>query len=166
MKCKLSTENSKTLDKIIGNFPCSIITFRTNSDSLLLQLIQEDKSIIVNLSLQLNFFIEYDFKAIQTQDIPRIKFYKPKMLELTLEVNEYTFVMKWTFSSFTHKMEIFLADSELYKLEFNIINYVKLDQTLLYNLVKHFNCKNIELIFEQSKLKIQSKEKKLQVGCE
>ncbi len=51
-------------------------------------------------------------------NISKIKFYKQKMLSLTIRVTQYLFTAIWRFETHEHKKELFIADTELYKLEF------------------------------------------------
>ncbi|KAM0676101.1 hypothetical protein GVAV_000063 [Gurleya vavrai] len=165
MECSISVENAKTIDKILKTFTTSTITIQTSSNSILLQLIQEDQSLIANCTFESEFFTTFNCSKNQINNIQTIYFYKPKMHKLDFILTKFKCILIWKFENYTHRKEIFLADTELYKLNFDIKYYVNLNQMLIFDLLKHFECKNIELKFQKNYLTMNSKDNRIETKC-
>lgn len=165
MECKIEAENAKVLDKLVNQFPCTNITIQTTSNLLMIQVIQEDNSLIGNISLNNNFFAEYNCKKPQIQNIVKVKFYKQKMKVLHIKLTDYIFRLVWEFDTYKHKKEIYISDTDLYKLEYTIYQYVYIESKLFYEILKHFDCKNVELEFANNNLQLKTKERKIDISC-
>ncbi len=64
MECELTTENAKTLDRISNTFFFNTYTISTTTNTVLLQIIQEDNTLICNITLNRDFFKNIDVSKI------------------------------------------------------------------------------------------------------
>lgn len=158
MECEFTIENAKMLDKILNTFYYNVLTLNITENTILIQIIQEDKSLICNISLFKDFFKSIVVNEPMTFNISKIRFYKQKMLSLSIKITEFIFSLIWTFETHTHKKELYIADTELYKLEFNPIKTLYVDFYAVYEVLKHFHGKNLEIDFMEDKLKLKVKD--------
>ncbi|KAM0677090.1 hypothetical protein BDAP_001551 [Binucleata daphniae] len=166
MECILESENAKILDKLLNQFSCTNITLQTTTNTFILQVIQDDNSLIANINLKNNFFVKYECSKSQIQNISKVRFYKRKMKRVLVRLNDYILSLTWEFDTHKHKKEIYISDTDLYNLEYASYEYMYVDAKLFYDLFKYFDCKNLEMIFSKNVIKLQSNENKKNISCE
>ncbi|KAF7683131.1 hypothetical protein TCON_1654 [Astathelohania contejeani] len=164
MECILIPESAKFIDKIIKDIaPISLVI--SISDSMLIQLVSCNNSLLTNVKLKDNFFEYFSVEKEFQFAIPKINFYMKNMRHLKLNLTEYLMKMEWKFDEYTYKREVYISDSSLQTILFQANHLIRLDHVVMMEMLKHFKCNRILLSFKNKFLKIANLDGKNKISA-
>lgn len=145
MNCKISAEKTIMLDKLLKTTKSEFITFDTTASSVVIQLALPNFSQYTIIRLEQDFFesLEVHNKIFT---IPFQKFYKPQMLSMEIEQIQNKSIFNYTMlNSVTYKKCITTLDIDLFDLEFDPAQTVKMDLLCMQKIIKNIKDKFITL---------------------
>lgn len=166
MECEITPDNARYIDKITSLSSFHMLTIQISANNLILQFIQEDKSLVCNITLTPSFFKILEIDEQTTFDIQCIKFYKPKMQSLKIKLTKYLFILKWMFPSHLYIKELCIADSNLYNLRFEPLHQIVLETYLMHEILKHYETKNVLLRYSECRMVVSGVSAKMSVETE
>ncbi|EJW03446.1 hypothetical protein EDEG_02211 [Edhazardia aedis USNM 41457] len=164
IKLQISAKNAKKFDKIQSIFPNSDITIQITEQCMVAQYISEDKSLFLNITLHSIFFNKFEYEHLKLPFIFSIfqtKIYKAGMIYLDIEITTFIFRMIWHFNGYIFKKETFIADSDLYKLQYNPNVKLELDCTMFADILKYLNGNSLDMeVVKNGTMNLVAKSKK------